>query len=101
MNTLETLDKTIRLTLYRLGTMSRADMESFIEFGRKCSGTYRENILQNSFVNKYLEPFGKMDAERQQNFLYAVMVLHGMSHTETVMQDEKSGIIRPWEGGTA
>ena len=90
MNEMELLDRTIRKVLYWLGTMTRAETESFIEFGRKASGTYKDNILKNAFINKYLEPFEEMDAEKQQAFMYALMFLHGRCRFEVEMEMKNS-----------
>ena len=76
------LDQDVRLVLYRLGIMEKDELNSFIQFGQNVYDCYKDNILQNAYLNKYLEPLEEMPPEKRQAFLYAVIVLHGMCDAE-------------------
>lgn len=76
------LDKTIRMVLFRLGSMGQKELASFMAYGQNVYDVYKDIVLQNAYLNKYLEHFKDMPPEKQNALLLSVCVLHGMCTKE-------------------
>ena len=76
------LDVVVRRVLFRVGNMEREELNSFITYGQNVYDTYKNVILPNSYLNKYLEPQKELPPERQQALLLALTNLHGMYDKE-------------------